>query len=271
MEKYGKIFLGRRGIMNIFQEEINYITEKYARRLSIMKKELQLLKGGTIYIKHGRKGLIVTEYKNGKEKAIGKNKDKVYKLARRRYLLSMTRQLEEVCSELNRLSRNIRTTCKKYDQTSFLESCRELNLDLTKVCSSTEQQKWMEENEETNPHFKESAKYITKNGIAVRSKSEKIIADMLVDWGIVFKYEMPLVINGITYYPDFTIFTESGEIIYWEHLGLMDDDAYFLKNCRKLRNYRLNGLSDHTNLIVTWEADLFDMETLENIIKTRLI
>jgi len=60
----------------------------------------------------------------------------------------------------------------------------------------------------------------------VRSKSEVIIANILFDRNIPFRYEIPLFApDGTFYIPDFTI-TWNGEQWYWEHLGLLDREDY---------------------------------------------
>lgn len=60
----------------------------------------------------------------------------------------------------------------------------------------------------------------------VRSKSEVIIANILFDRDIPFKYEVALFApDGTFYIPDFTI-TWNGEQWYWEHLGLLDREDY---------------------------------------------
>lgn len=60
----------------------------------------------------------------------------------------------------------------------------------------------------------------------VRSKSEAIITNLLVDRGIPFKYEEPLRSkDGVMYLPDFTV-TFRGEDYYWEHVGLIHDESY---------------------------------------------
>ena len=62
--------------------------------------------------------------------------------------------------------------------------------------------------------------------IMVRSKSEVIIANLLFDREVPFKYEMPLyATDGTFYLPDFTI-TYNGEQWYWEHIGMLDDEEY---------------------------------------------
>jgi exodeoxyribonuclease V alpha subunit len=60
----------------------------------------------------------------------------------------------------------------------------------------------------------------------VRSKSEVIIANMLFDRDISFRYEEPLFApDGTFYLPDFTI-TWQGEGWYWEHVGRLDSEDY---------------------------------------------
>lgn len=62
--------------------------------------------------------------------------------------------------------------------------------------------------------------------VVVRSKSEVIIANMLHERGISFRYERPLrAPDGTFYLPDFTI-TWRGADHYWEHVGLIHDEDY---------------------------------------------
>ena len=60
----------------------------------------------------------------------------------------------------------------------------------------------------------------------VRSKSEVIITNMLVERDIPFRYEVPLYApDGTFYLPDFTI-TWQGQEWYWEHVGRLDLEHY---------------------------------------------
>jgi len=67
-------------------------------------------------------------------------------------------------------------------------------------------------------------------GDMVRSKSEVIIANLLHERGIEFRYEKPLyaTAEGTMYLPDFTLIWR-GEDIYWEHLGRLDLPEYIKK------------------------------------------
>ncbi|WP_282926524.1 hypothetical protein [Helcococcus kunzii] len=108
----------------------------------------------------------------------------------------------------------------------------------------------------------------------MRSKSEKFIADKLDNLGIVYKYECPIVINNITFHPDFAIYSKkTNKIIYWEHCGRMEDPDYVLKFINKINLYQLNGLELGENLIITLESERksIDQNVVNYIIQKYLI
>jgi len=92
--------------------------------------------------------------------------------------------------------------------------------------------------------FEEALIHRTRRGEAVRSKSEVIIADLLFSKGLPYQYEKPLSLgDGGTRYPDFTIEdAEMGNVVYWEHLGMLQLPAYRARWERKLAWYRANGI-----------------------------
>jgi hypothetical protein len=84
----------------------------------------------------------------------------------------------------------------------------------------------------------------TRKGIAVRSKSEVIISDLLFSKQVDFQYERPFVAaDGSWRSPDFTIEDDmTGRTIYWEHLGMLQRPSYRRKWEAKLAWYRSNGV-----------------------------
>jgi exodeoxyribonuclease V alpha subunit len=85
----------------------------------------------------------------------------------------------------------------------------------------------------------------------VRSKSEVIIANMLFEREIPFKYEVPLYApDGTFYLPDFSVMWR-GEEWYWEHFGMMDDESYRHHNETKKKWYTKNFPD---RLIATYES-----------------
>lgn len=111
----------------------------------------------------------------------------------------------------------------------------------------------------------------TKRGEFVRSKSEKIIADLLFDLGIEYHYEMPLKLrDGKVVYPDFTILhPETLEIYYLEHLGMMDKSKYANDNVLKINLLHNSGIVLGDRLIITMETseNPLDVEACENLIR----
>lgn len=81
-------------------------------------------------------------------------------------------------------------------------------------------EKWLEEHREMarsqpNPFLK-AHDFLTMNGEYVRSKTEKIIADLLYHLGIPYVYECPLQLSDGKVYPDFTILNKRTRRVYSE-------------------------------------------------------
>ena len=118
-------------------------------------------------------------------------------------------------------------------------------------------EKWQSLTYKSNPFMIENKKYDTKKGDLVRSKSEAIIADMLFDLEIPYRYECALKLkNGQTRYPDFTLLkNKKREEIYLEHFGLLDNEEYRADCLRKLDEYKNSGIYIGKNLLFTYETE----------------
>jgi len=85
----------------------------------------------------------------------------------------------------------------------------------------------------------------------VRSKSEVIIANLLFERGIEFRYEIPLFASdGSMYLPDFTI-NWQGEELYWEHVGMLHREDYKVKWEAKEKWYKKHFAG---RLLLTFEG-----------------
>ncbi|WP_024858942.1 hypothetical protein [Ruminococcus albus] len=114
--------------------------------------------------------------------------------------------------------------------------------------------------------YKEERKLATLSEYFVRSKSEVIIANMLVSENVPFVYEEPLYANdGTMFLPDFTV-TFQGEKYYWEHVGRLDLPDYkaHWELKEKWYNKHFPG-----KLITTYESKDLSTEAM-NIIKSHL-
>lgn len=117
-------------------------------------------------------------------------------------------------------------------------------------------EQWISEKYE-GKQFKESDPVIySEKGERVRSKSEKILADYFFHRDIPYKYEKGLWLKGYgMVYPDFTFLSKkTGNEIYWEHEGRMDDSTYTEKAIKKIHTYENNGIYLGERLILTFET-----------------
>lgn len=113
--------------------------------------------------------------------------------------------------------------------------------------------------------YEEGKIHKTLAEIMVHSKSEVIIANMLFERNIPFKYDVPLFApDGTFYRPDFVI-TWNGEEWYWEHLGMLNKEEYRNHWEAKKEWYEKNGFSKR--LITTDEKEGFDSKRIEQLIQ----
>ena len=106
-----------------------------------------------------------------------------------------------------------------------------------------------------NP-FPEDIFYLTNKGEKVRSKSEKILADMFYKWNIPYCYEAKLNLKNMkTIYPDFTLLRICDrKTIYWEHFGLADDGEYATKALIKCALYESEGYAPGEDFLFSVES-----------------
>jgi exodeoxyribonuclease V alpha subunit len=104
--------------------------------------------------------------------------------------------------------------------------------------------------------------------IMMRSKSEVIIANILLDRNIPFRYEIPLYApDGTFYLPDFTI-TIRREEWYWEHLGMLSVPVYKKHWETKKAWYEKHSFSDR--LITTTESEGFDSTAVTTMLQEKI-
>lgn len=126
-------------------------------------------------------------------------------------------------------------------------------------------EKWLGDHPgELNPSFPEERIYQTNRGEMVRSKSEKILADLFLKYGIPYQIEPALTLKGYRYTinPDFVLLNvHTRQTKYWEHFGRLDLDSYASKNFKKIAAYEKNGFFIGDNLIITMESDSDHLDT----------
>ena len=153
----------------------------------------------------------------------------------------------------------------------LLPEVRKENIKPVEISDREYVEKWLSAEYPRKEFSEETPEHYTSNGERVRSKSEVMIADALRQAGIPYRYECPLELGQTTVHPDFTILrTSDRKLIYWEHLGMMDDPDYCRKAFQKLRKYEANGIYPGVNLIITMETAAFpiNLSIIKSMIRT---
>lgn len=233
------------------EEEKNI--EDYKRRLNKLPKGKLRYK----YI-HGKLHYYCENPLTGDKQHLGTCKNERIEILNERKLLE---KAIEVCEQNLSLQKKILKKYKNHNlkilNESFPLPLRVTNTEeVRKKCGKS--YVWAEENLKYNP-FAEGLCHTTSFGLRVRSKSEVIIAELLYSAGISFKYELKLTLedeHGVvrTYYPDFSILSKDGTIIYWEHFGLLSSAEYCQKTIKKLTDYNYNQIISPNNLIITMDG-----------------
>ena len=122
------------------------------------------------------------------------------------------------------------------------------------------------------PHL-EALIHRTRRGVAVRSKSEVIVADILEGLEISYQYEQPLFSRSDAKdfrLPDFTVSFE-GDVYFWEHLGMLTVPSYREAWKRKLEWYEHNGFSDRLIFSQDGPDGRIDAAQIERIARERIL
>ena len=177
------------------------------------------------------------------------------KLAIKKYLSTL---LEDLSHEMRAIDYYLRHH-EKYEEKAerMLVDSSELQNLLSPFFSplSKELDDWMKSPYEHNLIHPEHLNQKVATNEFVRSKSEAMIARVLKQNKIPYRYECALILDEVQTYPDFTIrHPKTGEYFYWEHFGLLDKADYVENMHKKLRHYTSNHIMPGINLITTYET-----------------
>ena len=191
------------------------------------------------------------------------------KLALKKYVKLKIKALEASLAEINLHVNKSADIQKALDDLLSDNAYIELLSDyLTEL--NSEAAIWAKSDYPKNTNHPESLIHPTIGGLMVRSKSESMIAIALSEHEIPFRYENLITIDETIFAPDFTIMHPStGQILYWEHFGLMDNEQYLNDFSHKIMCYAQNQIYLGDNLIATFETTEkpLDYLTINNKIK----
>lgn len=230
-----------------------------------LKREMLRYPKGKLSIRK-KTGYVYYYIVNGSdEKAVHKNDKLLHLMARKTMINNELKARKVNCEILNDALQRISVPIfNKSTEKQFLR-LKEID-NSEQILLSNEEYSW-KTTCNVNQYHSENLIYKTSSGTMVRSKSERIIANALDKYQVIYIYEPAFCIGGKTIYPDFVILCKDGTIIIWEHFGLMDDETYHNKAMTKISDYRKCGFIQCKNLICTYEEDLQDETLIYDIIE----
>lgn len=241
------------------QTELNNI----AYQMQMAERELARLPEVPFYCETVRGGNVQWLVKEGQNKHYLSKKEKqlALRLVRQKYLRYLMEDLQKeyealqkCCGAWNKAGKAEKLMSQSSYRKLLEEAMSDKRYGRTAGVDAEKIDAWVSEEYATNPHHPENLKHYTISGHTVRSKSEVLIASCLHMHQVPFRYEAALEIGGKILYPDFTMLhPQTGEILYWEHFGLMDDAVYRNNALEKLATYGNNGIHPGGNLILTYE------------------
>lgn len=242
------IYIIKKGAKMIFKEAIEAQLRFHIRIREQIRKALEEMPEGKVLRRRAGGRIYYYISCNGKRISLNHNHE-----LRELYLLKekLERELRAVEKDIPLLEK----TAKEY----------------LPIYPDNEQ--WGKIKPEQNKYKEEERKHLYK-GIYYRSKSEAVIAMLLESYGIEFKYEVKIEVDGRTFYPDFVIRRKrDGKIILWEHFGLIRDEDYRQSMYRKMAAYHEAGYNIWNNLIVSFDSKdgSIDIDSIEKMITLYLL
>ena len=262
------LFLARRTELLKYRHE----TEKRLNRLKY-KGEPQY----RVRIAAGKNQIYVkAPGSNSKEKYISKhNIEKAEQIATYDYLIETLKRID---IELTQIDKALKIYDKPSPEDYYSTLCPARQNLINPIIPTDAQfvENWLSQPYESKPFDEnDETDFRTVKDERVRSKSEILIANALERKQVPYKYECPIFFNetGLIH-PDFTALNvKKRKIVYWEHLGKMDDPDYSRKNTFRINVYQKHGLYLGDNLIVTMETSTLplDVKLVDSLIKHYLL
>ena len=241
-----------KAVRNVLSERYDLIT----KTIENIEKKLKALPTGWINTRH-QNGKAYYYYANAKSKErflTKKDKELIKQLLQKRYLKEV---LKAAKNELLALSKMLNIYPADLPEEMFEKLPEELRSGVEPIILGNEQdaREWMEEPYVGKPFKDDAPVYMTIKGERVRSKSEVMLADRLFFRGVPYKYECPIMIDGIVIHPDFSMKRMSdNKIIYHEHCGKMDDPEYYSDLVERINLYNQAGIMQGDRLTFSFET-----------------
>ncbi len=193
------------------------------------------------------------------------------------YDKQINKKLQVIQKKLSRIARDIKDADLEQIKEIYERIASAKQQYITPIIPSDEAfiAKWYEEHKGGQNSYPIEGNIYTEKGEQVRSKSEKILADLFHKYNIPYVYEpMIKLANGRRACPDFAVLNlRTRETLYWEHLGLINQEEYATKNIEKIHGYEESYLVLGENLLISMESSKkgFNTKTVEKQIQKKCI
>ena len=256
--KLNTVYQNRRRYLIFSQEldkRISFLREITARK----KQELQCKPQGTLIVNSCRGKPQYYLRENGKRTYLRENQQQmVRELCQKSYDQKILAAAGEELEELEKLrtyyeERKSHLCEAIYDRTDVR---RRQFIEPVWMPDEEYRKKWESFVYERKGFREDAPEYYSEKGERVRSKTEILIANLLTKYGIPYRYECPLYLNGYGWiHPDFTVLhVEKRKEMYFEHLGMLDDENYREEALKRIAAYEKNGFFPGDRLVLTYES-----------------
>ena len=219
--------------------------------------------------------------KNGKNKReyIGEADSlKLRKLVKESFKDVLLKAVRQDIEALDTLANNYLPYDKPHIMSHLSPCVRDLHFDLSFTTVMNSLYDWAHQDYERNPTPFRDPVILAKDGTRVRSKSECLIYNALLGFGIPFRYDPLLSFWALDSSgkkilvhksPDFQIKCPDGSFILIEHAGFLKSNEYAIDLAKKTQLYLLNGYILGYSLFITSD-DIdggIDTQEINNLIK----
>lgn len=242
--------------------------KELVKELRRNKKRLEKEPEGMLFHHRDRGTMRFYQYQNvkGKKKRhyLGVDEQELTKkLAMKLFLEKRNQDIEEMLEAIQAFRK---VYFKKHREGRYLEKDRVDRLleerEIGALLGRDDLMEWMSAPYDKLQKYPEHLIHMVKDDVAVRSKSEEIIMNVLDRYHIAYRYDCAIEINGHILHPDFILRDpKTGKFILWEHLGAMDKEEYRQNARWKLNQYMEAGYTPMLDLIITSETEKHPMDT----------
>lgn len=275
--------------MENYREQLNEILSFFVKEREKYSIELGECPEGRLGLSKSSRQKEFLWRLDGKRKGIDRKPEMIRKLARKEFLRKLLNEIDANISVISRAIQDYRDINPKSIIDSMTKAYAELSAEYffseEKTASSifaTEDEKmrarldahreWAEQPYEKNPLPFGKYEQWTSRGLHVRSQREQTICEMLYRYELPFRYDQIIHIGNERVAPDFTFQQYTGEELYLEYCGMMDDRDYVMKHLRKRRLYEQAGICEWSNMIYIYSRGRrFNTQLVDSIIRYQIL